>query len=140
MSVTVHWEGLAELRDALRTLPAELTAEASNIIQESANRAIADMKQEYPLGELSDKLYQSSLSRGIYGAGILIKNASGWAWHWDFGTKLRHRASGGATGAEWGATKPPHTFIQTMDKYRRQMYDRLKAFMERNGLRVTGEA
>jgi hypothetical protein len=141
MSASVRWEGLDELRAQLRNLPAELTAEASHIVQGTANAAIVDMRAEYPAGELRDKLYQSTVGRGVYGVGILIKNSSGWAWHWDHGTALRHRSkSGGSTGAEWGGKTPPHTFARNMAQKRRLMYDQLKALLERTGLRVSGEA
>jgi hypothetical protein len=140
MSASVRWEGLDELRAALRQLPADLTAEASNIVAGTANGAIVDMRQEYPPGELTDKLYQSTLARGPYGVGILIKNASGWAWAWDHGTKLRHWKGGKSTGAEWGATAPPHTFGRIMAQSRRRMYEQLKALLVRHGLSVSGEA
>jgi hypothetical protein len=137
------WEGLDEFRAALRQLPAELTAEASHIVQGTANAAIVDMRAEYPEGELRDKLFQSGVDRGTYGTGILIKNASGWAWHWDHGTKLRHTHGGArqghGTGAEWGGGAPPHTFGRIMAQQRRLMYEQLKAMMESHGLTVTGE-
>jgi hypothetical protein len=141
MSASVRWEGLDELRAALRQLPAELTAEASHIIQGTANAAIVDMRAEYPAGELRDKLSQTTVERGTYGTGILIKNASGWAWHWDHGTALRHRIkSGGSTGAEWGGKTPPHTFGRNMAQKRPRMYEQMKTMMEGHGLTVSGEA
>lgn len=139
MKGELRWDGLDELRAALRHLPVELTAEASNIVQGTANAAIVDMRAEYPEGELRDKLYQSPITRGIFGVGIQIKNASGWAWHWDHGTKLRHRSGNVSTGAEWGGKKAPHTFGRIMAQSRRRMYAQLRQMLEEHGLIVTGE-
>jgi hypothetical protein len=141
VSASVRWDGLDELRAALRALPADLTAEASHIVEGTANAAIVDMRAEYPAGELRDKLYQSTMSTGPFGTGILIKNSSGWAWLWDHGSKLRHRLkSGGSTGAEWGNSTPPHTFGRIMAQSRRRMYEQLKQMLVSFGLRTSGDA
>jgi hypothetical protein len=132
---SVRWEGLEELKAALRQLPAELAGEASNIVQATANGAIVDMRAEYPPGELRDKLYQSTQSTGPFGAGIVIRNASGWAWHWDHGTQLRHWIDGKSTGQ----MAPHHTFGRVMAQSRRRMYAQLWQLLERTGLRVSGE-
>jgi len=140
MSATVTWQGLDELRAALRQLPATLRDEAQIIVTQTADEAMAAMRAEYPAGELRDRLGKSSINGGLFGVAIQIKNRSGWAWAWDFGTKLRHRiTSGGSTGAEWGGKTAPHTFVRNMDQYRRRMYDALKALLTREGLTVTGE-
>jgi hypothetical protein len=101
------------------------------------------MRAEYPAGELRDKLGQSVIAAGPYGVGIQIKNSSGWAWAWDYGTKLRHTTGkdrkGHSTGAEWGATTPPHTFGRIMPQARRWMWDQLKTMLERHGLLVSGD-
>ena len=140
MSASLRWEGLEELRAQLRAMPAELTAEASAIVHDTAATAVSAMLAEYPEGELRDRLSQQPLTTGTFGIGVLIKNASGWAWHWDHGTALRHRKGGGSTGAEWGGKKPPHTFGRVMAQKRRAMYEQLKALLERAGLSVSGEA
>jgi hypothetical protein len=140
MSTSVRWDGLDELRAQLRAMPAELTTEASAIVNETAATAVSAMLAEYPEGELRDRLFQQPLTAGTFGVGVLVKNGSGWAWHWDHGTALRHRAGGGSTGAEWGGTAPPHTFGRIMAQQRRAMYESLKHLLERAGLRVSGEA
>lgn len=147
---SVEWEGLEELKAWLRQLPAEFTGEASHIVQGTANGAIVDMRAEYPPGELRDKLYQSTQSSGPFGVGIEIRNASGWAWHWDHGTEVRTRqmvrGSPGATGSpkvpgskSTGRMTPKHTFGRNMAQSRRRMYEQLKQMMERHGLQVSGE-
>jgi hypothetical protein len=144
VSAHFQFEGFEELKAALRQLPAELTGEASHIIEGAANAAIVDMRAEYPPGELRDKLAQTTLGAGQYGVGIQIKNSSGWSWHWDHGTKLRHttdkKRKAHPTGAEWGGTTPPHTFGRTMAQTRRWMWAQLKTMLERHGLQVSGDA
>ena len=41
----------------------------------------------------------------------------------------------------WGKTAQPptHVFVRAMQKYRKRMYDQLRALLERQGLQVTGE-
>jgi hypothetical protein len=133
---SVEWRGLEELKAALRQLPTELTGEASRIVEGTANAAIVDMRAEYPPGELRDGLYQSTQSTGPYGVGIVIRNRSGWAWHWDYGTQMRHWVNGKSTGRLW---PPHHTFGRTMAQSRRRMYAQLQQLLERHGLRVSGE-
>lgn len=134
--ISVRWEGLEELKAALRQLPQELTGDASHIVQGIANGAIVDMRAEYPPGELRDALSQSTLSEGRFGVGLRIRNASGWAWHWDHGTELRHWINGKRTGR----MGPKHTFGRVMAQSRRRMYGQLAQLLERHGLRVSGEA
>ena len=140
--IAVKWDGLEELKAALRQLPEELTAEASHIVEGIANGAIVDMRAEYPTGELTRLLAQSTLSEGPFGVGIRIRNGSGYAWMWDHGTRARHwnSRSKKSTGAMWGKTKPPHTFGRVMAQSRRRMYGQLKQMLERAGLTVRGDA
>jgi hypothetical protein len=132
---SVRWEGLDELKAALRQLPTELAGEASHIIEGTANAAIVDMRAEYPPGELRDGVYQSTLSTGPFGVGIQIRNRSGWAWHWDHGTEMRHWINKKSTGR----MQPKHTFGRTMSQSRRRMYAQLAQLLERHGLIVSGE-
>jgi hypothetical protein len=140
--VRFQFEGLEELKEALRNLPAELAGEASRIVEGAANGIIVDMRAEYPPGELRDRLYQSSLSSGPFGVGVLIKNTSPAARLWDNGTVLRHTSggqrAGHPTGAEWGgrAEGPPFTFKRNMVKGRYRMLVQFKALLERAGLLV----
>jgi hypothetical protein len=141
--VSVKWSGLDELRAALRRLPADLTDEAQGIVDGAVDRAMAGMLAEYPEGELRDLLTRAPLSRGPFGVAWLVKNRSGWAWHWDHGTKLRHytgkRGRRHDTGAEWGGKQAPHTFGRNAGQQRDRMYDELKALVASHGLLVSGE-
>jgi hypothetical protein len=137
---TVTWSGLDELKVALALMPAALTDEAIPIITDTADRALADMQSEYPEGELTQMLTQAPIAAGPFFGGVRVRNGSGFAWMWDHGTQERHWARGKGTGAEWGKTHPPHTFARVMAQQRRQMYEQLKAMLERAGLVVSGDA
>ena len=130
--------GLEELKAALRALPAELTAEASHIIEGAANAVAYDIKAAYPVytGNLRDHLTVTHQARGRFGAAALVQNTAKHAWIFENGTQARHTQF----GANRGAMPPGRVFIPRMIKARRAMYERLKDLLVRHGLRVTGEA
>lgn len=136
--------GLDELREQLRNLPAELTAEASNIVLAAANGAEADMRAEYPPGTLRESLAVTPKDTGgAFAAGVTLKNTSKVAFWWDNGTEARHyfTASGvrHETGAMWGRQPAPHTFVRNAIKARRDvMYPQLIRMLVQAGLVVSG--
>lgn len=136
--------GLDELRDALRNLPAELAGEAAGDVTGAAQAAEAEVRQVYEQhaasGNLAAHLYLST-STSAFGAGALIKSTAKHAWIFENGSQARHWASGKSTGQMWGRTAQPptHVFVRAMTKYRKRMYEQLRALLERQGLQVTGE-
>lgn len=138
----IVFNGLAELRAALRNLPADLASDATDIVDQSAAGARDEMLGEY-VGSLRTGLTLTRVDQGKYSAGAILKNRSPLAWLWDNGSEARHyvtsRGNTHATGAMWGRRPPPHTFAKAMAKARRQMYQRLKDLLVRHGLRVSGE-
>jgi hypothetical protein len=136
--------GLDELREALRTLPAELAAEAATDVTSAAQAAEAEVRQVYEQhadsGNLAAHLFLST-STSAFGAGALLRSTAKHAWIFENGSQARHWASGKSTGTMWGHTAQPptHAFVRAAQKYRKQMYDRLRALLERQGLQVTGE-
>jgi hypothetical protein len=137
VSSRVVWNGLAELREALRNLPEELTGEAGHIIEGAANAAAADVKAAYPVrtGNLRDHVFVSHQDKGRFSAGAVVKNTAKHAWLFENGTQARHND----LGANRGSMPPGHVFIPAMIKRRRIMYQQLRALLERHGLKVTGE-
>jgi len=134
---SVTFDGLDELKEALRQLPAELTAESANVIQATANRAEVDMRAGYPVrsGELRDHLAQVERdNRTAYGYAITLINTSPIAWIFEFGTQARHRGL-----KTWGPMPAGHVFINAMDTNRRWMYEQLKDVIRRAGLEVSGD-
>jgi hypothetical protein len=140
--------GIDELREALRSLPADLAAEAATEVTAAAQAAEADVRQVYEAhvasGTLAARLSVST-STSAFGANAKVKNTSPIAFIFENGTQARHyvTASGAqhATGAMWGKTPEPptHTFVRAMQARRKAMYERLRAILERQGLQVTGE-
>jgi hypothetical protein len=132
-----QFEGLDELREALRALPQELAGEASHIIEASKNGAEADIKAAYPdrTGDLRDHLTSSLETSGVAVVGV-VKNTSKLAWIFENGTQARHNA----LGANRGSMPAGHVFIPVIIRYRRQMYENLKALLVRKGLLVSGDA
>lgn len=138
MSVELHWSGLEELRAELRRLPAELTGEASHIVEGAANAAAADIKAAYPVrtGNLRDGLTVTHFDQGRFSAGAIVKNKAKHAYIFEIGTQTRHTA----IGANRGSMPPGRVFIPRVIRARRRMYELLKALLVRKGLLVSGDA
>jgi hypothetical protein len=132
------WDGLAELRAQLRSLPRELAGEASDIVTGAADGAKSDIVAAYPerTGNLRDHVIVSKAPAGIYGAGAVVKSTAKHAWMFENGTQARHTA----LGANRGSMPPGHVFIPAVIRRRRAMYADLKALLVRHGLRVSGDA
>ena len=50
MPVSLRFEGILELKEQLRTLPAQLKGQATAIVMENAYAAAEDIRSQYPLG------------------------------------------------------------------------------------------
>jgi hypothetical protein len=130
--------GLDELREALRNLPAELTGEASHIVEGAANGAAAQIKAKYArrTGKLGDGVSVEKVSGGRFSAGAIVKNTAKIAFVFENGTQARHTA----IGANRGSMPPGHVFVPIVIRKRRQMNEQLIDLLQRNGLVVTDDA
>jgi hypothetical protein len=137
MSVQFEFKGLDELQAALRALPAELTGEASKIIQAAGNRAVLDLKRAYPVvtGKLRDRVEVTYTQSGVSTRAV-VRSRAPHAHLYEYGTEARHTA----LGVNRGRMAPTHLFGRTMARVRREMYDQFAALLERAGLRVRGRA
>lgn len=142
MSSSLRFDGLDELRAALRALPSDLAVEASHLVEGAANAAAAEIKAGYKVwsGNLRDHLYVTHQDKGRYGAGAIVTNTAKHAWVYDNGSAARHYTTRRGRRHATGAMPPTHLFTGAMIRHRRQMYDGLKAMLERNGLAVSGDA
>jgi hypothetical protein len=131
--------GLEELKAELRTLPADLTAEASHIVEAAANGAAATIKASYPPGELQDSL-SVQVSVSGFAAGAVVKNTSKLASIYENGTEARHYTTVHGVRHETGRMPPKNVFIPTMQRKRAQMYDQLADLLVSHGLAVSGRA
>ncbi len=135
--VSFTFDGLAELREELRRLPAELTGEAGHIIEAATNAATHEIKAGYPVrtGELRDHVEGSVVTSGFAVVGT-VRNTSPLAYIFENGTQARHTA----LGADRGVMPPGHVFIPAIARERRRMYEDLKDLLVRHGLEVSGDA
>jgi hypothetical protein len=133
------FNGLEELKAALRTLPAELTNEGGVITQQHAYAGAAAVRAEYEkhrrAGELADHVTVQSLAGGPLGVGLVVKSAGKDAWLFEHGSQARHTA----IGANRGSMPATPTFIPIMMRFRRAMYLALADLLRRHGLVVTGQ-
>jgi hypothetical protein len=145
----VRWDGLEELYRWLRTLPDELTEEATGIVETHALGAKDEITAAYPIGptrrrkgqlihggHLKAGMKASKLSSSRWGINYLVANRAPHAWIYEHGTEMRTTN----TGARRGRSPAHNVFIPRAMKWRRRMYQALKAMMVRHGLRVTGDA
>jgi hypothetical protein len=143
----MRFDGLAELREQLRNLPSELTAEASRIVDATANAAAVEVRTEYGRhnisGDLQSGVIVTHIDQGKYSAGAILKSTSPHAWLFDNGSQARHYFSKNGkeheTGKMWGRIPPTHVFVRIVTRARRSMFGKFKDMLVRNGLTVTGE-
>lgn len=134
MSTTFVIEGLAELLDDLRNLPAALTTEGGHIVEARANGATVAIKTGYPVraGDLRNKTTVEH-TRSRFGARSIIRNTSPHAVPFEIGTQARHTA----LGANRGSMPANPLFSQTIQRERRAMYGELRDLLTRHGLQVS---
>ena len=136
----LRYDGLEELKAALRALPRELADEAGAIVGRHVEAARDDIVAEYKrherTGTLADRVYITKGTRGQYGAAAVVKSAAPHAWLFENGTQARHTK----IGANRGTMPPGHAFIPRLVKHRRAMYDDLKVLVASKGLKVSGDA
>jgi hypothetical protein len=131
---TVLWTGFDELRQQLRELPEHLAGEAGTIVNEATDSFMTTTAAAYPKrsGNLSRGLRKLQKSSGRFGVVYQVKNVAPHAWIFENGTQVRHTA----IGANRGAMPPGHIFVPNAIRTRAQMYQRLAAMLEREGLIV----
>jgi bacteriophage HK97-gp10 putative tail-component len=134
----IVFEGLDELRAALRALPETLTQEASAIVDGAANAAADEIRDAYPerSGNLRNHVVVTHFEGGRFSAGAIVKNTAKHAWIFENGSQARHTT----IGANRGSMPPGHVFVPRAVRYRRAMYQRLKDLLVRHGLIVSGDA
>jgi hypothetical protein len=141
MSATFTWDGLQELRDALRNLPSELTGEGRTIIEGHGARAVASIIAGYPekSGKLKRGVAVSTIEgSGQFFAGVIVRNKVKYAGWYEFGTASRHTAAGWPRGAV-PKSSPGRVFVPAMERERRAMWPDLRGLLERNGLVASGD-
>ena len=133
--------GLDDLREALKSLPADLVHEADGIVRGAASAAAAQIVSAYPTGPTG------ALKRGVsvetrsdaVSAVAIVRNRARHAYIYERATKSpprRWKKNGKSTG-----TMPAgNVFVPIAMEQRRRMLSSLIDLVERAGLKVTGSA
>lgn len=132
------FEGLEELKDELRRLPAELRDEGNTIGMNRAERARAAIDADYPrrAGHLKKGLKIRVIASGPFGFAIEVLNTDKDAMTFEIGSQARHTT----LGANRGSMPAGHVFVPHVQRHRRAMFQELKDMLVRHGLVVTGDA
>jgi hypothetical protein len=137
------WSGLAELRAALRTLPADLARGAAPVVTDAAEGAAAEVRSNYQAhaftGNLAKSVQVKTMPGGGVGARAEVRASASHAHWFEYGTAGRQTSQGAYRGV-MPAAPPVHAFIPTVMAARRRMYRELGAVLERAGLEVSGNA
>lgn len=129
MPARVVWEGLEELKEALRRLPEALRDDAIPLVLAAADATEIATFTNYPerTGNLRKGVGQKQ-ERSAFGVIAIVYSRAPHAHLYENGT--RH-----------SAPAPPHKRLGThAARERRKMYAALRAMLESHGLEVSGDA
>ena len=124
--------GLSALIERLRTMPAELSAEARAIVEDSADAAYTEMFQAYPPGGLRDGTEIQDNSSG-FTARFAVVNTAKHARFYEYGSQTIRYTK---TGASRGVMPAYHTAKHAETHQRAPMYAALEAMLDRHDLTV----
>ncbi len=147
MGASVRWDGLDELRAALRSLPADLAAEASGIVTGAAEGAKSEIVSAYQARRRTGNLAKGvKIIRGAtnivssrFGVGLMVTSTAEHAWLFENGSQARHYVTVAGKKHLTGSMPPARIFVPIAIRRRRLMHDQLKAMLVRHGLSVSGE-
>lgn len=130
--------GLEDLKAALRQLPAELTDDATAIVQATAEDAASALRQAYPVGETSNlRNGVRVVSRsGVFTTTYRVKSMAPHAHLWEYGTENRVTRKGWRRGK--GPSHEKEGLTSIAPRYRKRMNQQLMDLVRKNGLLVSG--
>lgn len=139
MSSTLKFNGLDELRAALRQLPEDMAQEAKGIVLGYADQAKDEIVSGYPLGptgNLRNRVIVTGREGNKFGAVAIVKSAAPHASIFEKGTKVRHTSRGWNRGA---MPQPDESqrMIPKVIRLRQKMTADLVALVQRAGFTVT---
>ena len=140
MANSLVFSGLEELRTALRNLPAELAADASQIVQRRAENVATSVKAAYPsrTGNLRAGVKLTHVDQGKYSAGVIVKSSAKHAWLYEYGSETRTYTTIHGVKHPTGKMPPRPTFVPIVQRQRRAMWEDLAGLLREHGLLVTG--
>ena len=136
MSASIQWSGLLELREALKHLPDDLTAEATAIARDAATGARDEIRAVYPVatGSLVRGVTLRESKKGRWQAAFRVISRAPHANIFEAGTKTRRTKKGWNRGFMPAAD----LFVPIVIRHRARMWAPLKALVERAGFEVYG--
>jgi len=146
--VRLTWDGLYELRFALRQLPVELHAGAADLVAAAARRAGARIAAAYPVSGLKKRrLGGVRLSAGVtvtestssYGAYAVVRSRAKHANLWEDGTKVRQTTRGANRGAMLPRTYGAPVFVPVVTEERNRMHAQLIELLRHAGVELLVE-
>ena len=141
----VVWNGLAEYKEQLRTLPEACTGEALHVIEGGVNGAYQAISQVYGehhfTGTLQKRLRISPLKvNAQFTTGLTLTSGSPLAWLFDHGSQARHYVTENGVTHATGRMPPTPIFVSTVVKTKRKIVEQLKDMVLRRGASaVSGE-
>ena len=140
MAVKLTFDGIAELKQALRLLPEHLTDEAGALVRAASLNAAGAIRATYARGKTGN------LQNGVvaevaepfsrYGVRYIVKSKAKHAYIYEYGTEARHYFTTGGTRHATGRMPAARVFVPRMIDARNRMQQELVWLLVRNGLMV----
>lgn len=138
MSASLKFQGLDELRAALKRLPDELKEDALALVIHSGDEAAATIRSAYEasrvIGNLARGVKTQIIPAGRFGAAVAVRSTAKHAFIFENGTQTRKTQ----LGANRGAMPPGRVFVPIMIRQRRVLHELLVDLVERAGFQVVG--
>lgn len=142
MSDALTWTGLDQLFEALRTLPEDVTGEATPIVLGAASDTKVEVETAYQAhsktGNLASHVVMEVRNAGEYGAWAVVRSRAHHAYLFEVGTVPRHYITAHGVTHNTGSMPPAHLFVPSAIRHRRAMYVALAEMLRRHGAVVTG--
>src|SRR4051812_5106276 len=140
------FNGIEDLKDALRMLPEELADDGGEIVRFWATAAAGAARASYPRksGHLQDGVVIETDKSGFgsrWGVRYIVKNKAPHAFIYEYGTSARHYFTTRGAKHDTGimpAAPPGRAFVPHMVAAREKMYDQLVSLLVGLGLGVRG--
>jgi len=137
------WEGLQELKDALRRLPDELGYSAAGLVRQAGYGAAADLRSSYPVSGKPKKTGGRRLAQGVtirddygrFGAVVTVQSMARHAHLWEWGTQDRRtatRPTGAMVPSQYGAP----LFVPVVNRYRARLYEQQVQLLRHAGVEL----
>lgn len=141
MGASLKFDGLTELRAALRKLPEDLAGEASHIVEGIANGAASEVRRGYSRGKsgrMIDGVQVTHLSTSKAAAGALLKSSAPEATIWEYTKEQRRQTRSGANRGVMRLPPENKRMIPIVVRARKRMYAQLTDLLRRAGFVIEG--